>query len=68
MTSWMSCGLLKLSVTNWGDYPVILKKNTVIGTVEVASLVSPDDPVWRDPVQLTESIVRVCQVKAESSP
>ena len=47
---------------NWGHCSVVIAADTMIGTVEEASLVTQDDPVWGEPVQLAEAVVRLCQL------
>ena len=47
-----------LTLTNWGNCPVVIEKDTVIGTIEEVSLITKDDPLWSEPVQLAEAVVR----------
>ena len=42
---WIEGPLTTVTFRNWGNYPVVIAEDTVIGTVEEASLVTQDDPV-----------------------
>ena len=42
---WIEGPLTTVTFRKWGNYPVVIAKDTVIGTVEEASLVTQDDPV-----------------------
>ena len=63
---WIAESLPMLSVRNWGNYPVVIKEETEIGTIEEVFLVTQDDPVWNEPIQLAdqlaEAVVRLCHL------
>ena len=54
-----------LTLTNWGNCPVVIEKDIVIGTIEEVSLITKDDSLWSEPVQLAEAVVRVCHVSGD---
>ena len=60
---WEDGFLPTLTVRNLGNCPVTIEKNTIIGTIEDVSLVAQDDPVWSEPVQIAEAVVRLCHVE-----
>ena len=62
---WVGGTTPTLSLTNWGHFPVIIEKDTVIGMVEEASLVTQDDPLWSEPVQLADPIVCLCHISGD---
>ena len=45
---------------NWENCPVVIAEL-------VASLVTQDNPVWSEPVQLTETVVRLCHLNGVDS-
>ena len=59
---WVDEPVPTLTVRNWGNCPIVIEKGTVIGTIEDVSLVAKDDPVWSEPVQLGEAVIRLCQL------
>ena len=59
---WVGETVPTLSLTNWGHFPLVIEKDTVIGMVEKASLVTQDDPLWSEPVQLANAVVRLCHI------
>ena len=52
-----------LSVTNW-DYPVVIE-DTEIGTIAEVFLVTQEDPVWNESIQLAEAVVRLCHLNGK---
>ena len=59
---WVGEASPTLTLTNWGDSPVVIEKDKVIGTIEEVSVITKDDPLWSEPVQLAEAVVRRCHV------
>ena len=51
--------MIRVPLHNWGSYPIVVKKGTVIGNMEEVAVATRDDPVWVD--DQTDEIVRVCQ-------
>ena len=47
-----------LTLTNWGNCPVVIEKDKVIGTIEEVSVITRKDPLWSEPMQLAEAMVR----------
>ena len=46
-----------LTLKNQGNFPVVIEKDIVIGTIEEVFLITKDDSLWCEPVQLTEAVV-----------
>ena len=59
---WVDEASPTLTLTNWGNSPVVIEKDKVIGTIEEVSVITKDDPLWSEPVQLAEAVVRRCHV------
>ena len=51
-----------LTLTNWGNSPVVIEQDKIISTIEEVSVITRDDPLWSEPVQLAEAMVRRCHV------
>ena len=61
-TLWSGSTQFKITLNNWGMEPVILPEGQQVGSVELADIVSEDDPVWEDP----EAQVLLCQATNEA--
>ena len=53
---------LMISLTNWGNIPVLVKKQSQVGEIERAEFVAKDDPHWK--VEF-EANARVCHISSE---
>ena len=53
---WIEEPVTTVTLRNWGNCPVVIVADTEIGTVKEASLVTQDDLVWSEPVQLAEAV------------
>ena len=53
---------LMISLTNWGNMPVLVKKQSQVGEIERTEFVAKDDPHWK--VEF-EANARVCHISSE---
>ena len=47
----------KVTLSNWGNCPIVMKKGSKIGILEEVTRVGKDDDIWTD----TTEVVRLCQ-------
>ena len=57
--------MTKVSLNNWGSCPIVIKKGTVIGSMEEVEVVKDDDPVWTD--DKASEVVRMCHTNLTES-
>ena len=50
------------TLTNWGNCPVVIEKEKVIGTIKKVSVITKDGPLWSEPVLLVEPVEQRCHI------
>ena len=60
---WNKSENMKIPVTNWGQVPTFIKKNSLVGRIESVDLVSNEDPHWNVEQTKSDCAVRTCQLR-----
>ena len=61
-TLWTGTDKFLVTLNNWGDEPVGLVKDQQVGTVESATIVPKEDPVWTE----SETQVLLCKASIQA--
>ena len=53
---------ISVSVTNWGDVPIFIRRDSLIAQIEQVDVVSREDPHWKTGLSNSQSTVQLCQL------